>query len=156
MKIPKEIVYHKASKKTNEEVKQILSTAIKNHGENLTYNQTFICGPNLWEYLIVNKINTKVSGINVNFNVPIKNGYKTMKGRAIQKRTDFNIIWNFLFEKKGLYTFTIRKPNTSELIYYWKIIPYDIEEPIFIVEINNIKILTDFSNKNLLHLDLIK
>jgi len=156
LKTPKGIIYHKTSTEINEKVKQVLVHAINNSGKNLEYDKTFICGPNLWEHLIQNKVNHKISGININFNIPDKGGYKIMHGRAIQKIIDFYTIWNFIIKTPKNNNYIIRKPNKNELTYYWSVIPYEIEEPIYIIEVNKLKIIIDFnSDSKLLYIDII-
>ena len=150
------IFFHKTSKEVNDKTKGILSNAVLNEGADIRYDKTFICGPQLWNFITKSNIANKITGIRVNFNIPKGTGYVTSQGRAIQKREEFTLIWNLLFKGASMDNFKIRIPNEKELAYYWSIIPYEIEEPIFVVEYSGLNILVDFVGTSLLHMGLFE
>jgi len=143
--IPDGVIYHKTSDKVNKEVEKLIKEAIIKN-KLLPVNKTFICGPNLWGNLVKKCIDKQVTGINVNFHIPSKNRTTTVHGRAIQDEKEYQIIWDNLFS--NINDLKIRKPNAEELSQYWAIISYEIEEPIFVVEIKGIKFILDLDNRN--------
>lgn len=150
------INHKKISNKANEEVKLILSDCINKKEASGIFDKSVICAPKLWEELIRKGISKKIKGIEANFHIPIGNEYVKKKGRIIKSLKDFNIIWSFLIEALDNTTI-IRKPNYKELQYYAAILSPEIEEPLFVVENINMKILIDLSdeNKSILFIELI-
>jgi hypothetical protein len=75
---------------------------------------------------------------------------ETLHGQAFQTTGEVARFWH-AFER--YYNFdsprTVRKLNARELEVYWAMIPYDIEEPIFIVESAQHKILLNFVEPDL-------
>ena len=142
--IPKGIVYKKKSDTINEQAKKILINELKSPSFSLFYKLLY-CGPNFWDYY---KNDPKIGSIdkgNIDFQVPQPNG-KTIvkKGKLIQSIDDFKIIWNQISKDFHSPNLTIRKLNSTELKYYWSIIFFDIEEPIFLIENNKIKLIINF------------
>jgi len=57
-----------------------------------------------------------------------------LDGKMGQSLSDSKIIWDEFRKEIGQQEYIIRKANENELIYYWSVISFDIEEPLLIVE----------------------
>ncbi len=154
--IPKGIVYKKKSDTINEQAKKILINELKSPSFSL-FDKLLYCGPNFWEHY---KNDPKIKSIekgNIDFQVPQPNGITIIKkGKLIQSTEDFTTIWNQISKDFFSPNLTIRKLNLTELKYYWSIIFFDIEEPIFVIESNQKQIIIDFSkNYNIQFIELL-
>jgi hypothetical protein len=75
-----------------------------------------------------------------------RNGEKKVAAKLIQRKSDFVMIWNQLINDISTETVNIRKLSTKEIRYYWSVIFYDIEEPVFALENRNHKILIQLTS----------
>lgn len=158
MNIPNGIVY----KKTTEEINKKAEDIIRNELNSSTttyelFDKIMYIGPILWKrYQNISAIN-KIQGGNVQFKVPTNNTTIIMSGKLIQTSNDYKTVWNQVLKDVNGAKLIFRKLNTVELKYYWAIIFYDIEEPVFIVETGKYKFLIQLlkNNFNLLWLDEI-
>ncbi|MCR6722093.1 MAG: hypothetical protein NVV59_17805 [Chitinophagaceae bacterium] len=144
--VPEGVVYKPTSDVNNEKAKLILTEAISNNKPDSLFNGICYIGPILWRrYQKIDSLNV-IKGGNIQFNVPIQNesnGITTthkMSGKLIQTSNDFKKIWTQVFaDLTGSLTF--RKLSPSQLRYYWAVIFYDIQEPVFIVDNGTTKLL---------------
>jgi hypothetical protein len=150
--IPKGIKYKVTSNTNNDKAKLLLKNVItKNLSDSIFDNVCYI-GPILWvRYKEIDSINA-IRGGYIQFNVPVYNKIsknkvtQKMDGKLIQAKPDFKKVWNQVcIDLKD--TITFRKLTASELSYYWAIIFYDIEEPVFITESKSNKILLQLNPK---------
>jgi len=145
IEIPKGVVYKKTTDAINEQAKKVILNELKKPKYTL-YDKFVYCGPNFWTYY---KNNAKVGAIekgNIDFKVPQPDGKTTViNGKLIQTSDDFKIIWDQIVKDFYSPNLIIRKLNKEELKYYWSIIFFDIEEPIFILESSNLKIIIDLN-----------
>lgn len=130
--IPKGITYNYCDN-------ELLEQAIKQINNNLTDSKDYslsqkilIVGPQLWKrYKDIEKLNS-IEGGNTQFHLD----NIILDGKMSQDINDSKKIWNeFRKEVNGEYK--IRKANQKELIYYWSVISFDIDEPLLIVETKN-------------------
>lgn len=150
------IVYEKTTDSINKHTIDLIISELS-YPTGKIFNKTLYCGPNLWERY--SKIDTllKIKNGNVFFQIPVRNKDKLIikKGKLIQSQNDFNIFWNQIindFDSK----IRIRKLNENELKYYWSIIFFNINEPIFIVENDKYHLIFDFDkNGKLLFVEQI-
>ena len=66
------------------------------------------------------------------------------EGRMFLTAGETSEFERLLRKKLGTRVIQIRKPNFSEIQYFWSEICFDIEEPLFIAEIGNKKLLVNF------------
>ena len=145
--IPKGVVYHKASKVINEQAKKRLEVAFENVNSSDIFETTVMIGPNMWAKFQKSQYAFKNDeGIDLNFKIPFGKEIVTRKGRIIMKQPDFFKLWNYI--STNLKNYKIRTPSKTEIEYYWFIIAYDIEEPIYVVESSKMKILFNFNPTN--------
>ena len=71
---------------------------------------------------------------------------KKFEGKAFQTRNEILIFWKAFRTIADFTNFKIRKLNPTELRLYWAMIPYDITEPIFILQSKKHKILIAFNS----------
>jgi hypothetical protein len=107
----------------------------------LLFGERVICGPYLTEYLSENKTFRALEYLPimamVNSNTLLEKGFRTEKSVSAFA----HYLRNALNEQGG---FIIRKPTAAELDWYWTIISYDIEEPVFVLESSSHRIFFDF------------
>lgn len=154
--IPDGVVYKKTTNAINEQAKKAILNELKNSTYTF-FDKLLYCGPNFWDHY---KSNPKIGAIekgNIDFQVPQPDGKIIIKnGKLIQNKDDYRIIWEQIVKDFNSPNLTIRKLNTDELKYYWSIIFFDIEEPIFVIENTKLKIILDLNEKsNLLFIEAL-
>ena len=78
--------------------------------------------------------------------VPTDNGTQKFDGKLFQGKEEVTAFWKaFLRKYKFGAKAVVRRPTAKELSLYWAMIPYDITEPIFVVEDEDATILAQFS-----------
>ncbi len=153
--IPSRVVYKEAIATVNTKAtEKILAAFSTNHtdadGIALLQDRVLICGPYLWEALrdspeLTNLICT-VTAIHVpQYRDGEVASVDTLEAQAFQTTGEVARFWQ-AFERHYDFssTQTIRRLNALELDVYWSMIPYDIEEPIFVVESPQSRIMLDF------------
>ena len=91
------------------------------------------------------KITTGVTQIRV----PTNKGVQLLEGKLFQTAAEVKTFWKlFLRTYKFDGSSHVRRPTPAELNLYWAMIPFDITEPIFVVESKSAKILAQFVEKD--------
>ena len=129
IKIPEGITYNYCDS-------EVLEQAIEKINENLTDSLDYslsqkilIIGPQLWSRYKNIEILNSIEGGNAQFHVD----NLILHGKMCQDIIDSKKVWDeFRKEVNGKYN--IRKANEKELIYYWSVISFDIDEPLLIIE----------------------
>jgi len=154
--VPKEIVYIPVDDATNARFRKRLETvfAPDYSGNDLIFGETIICGPFLWKAILRAKAMDADTGIPVKMVIPQGEKVIELQARGIKPRAAIDTFERYLrallAEDGG---FTVRKLNPDEMSIYWAMIPYDIEEPVFILESRNHLIIMDFAEDTILHVD---
>jgi hypothetical protein len=79
--------------------------------------------------------------------VPTSNGTQKLDGKLFQGKEEVAAFWRaFLRKYKFDAKAAIRRPTVKELKLYWAMIPYDITEPILVVEGKDAVILAQFAS----------
>jgi hypothetical protein len=70
----------------------------------------------------------------------------TAEGKRIRVGDELNAFWK-LFRSKypSFKDGKVRKGNAQEISYYWATIPFDIEEPFWVIEAGNDRFIADFT-----------
>jgi hypothetical protein len=117
------------------------------------FEGSVIMGPRLWKrYKKIEAIG-KIKNGNVQFHVPgissstKKDTLEILDGKLIQEKADFKTVWQQVVTDATQQPLVIRKATAKELSYYWAIINFDIDEPLFVVEMSNFNLLTQFVDK---------
>ena len=106
---------------------------------------TFI-GPTLWSRIKNEKTLSKIKGGDIIIKGVDK---KNPTGKATSNKDDFKLVWDYIRDEIGQNKFSFRKLNYDELNYYWYIISFDIEEPLFIVYTDKHNYLINLDPKEL-------
>ena len=158
--VPKGVRYKKATDEVNNSAKELLELALAKESRELDVNGTFgkdaiMCGPLLWN--LIGDPDSFKGATPVSL---ILDG-SVLQGRGITKEDQKRLLWERLTNKlKGSGAATVRKANSAEISFYWAMIPFDIEEPLFIADFSNYKLLVNFAVKDgkprLFWLDLVQ
>ncbi len=164
--IPEGVRYKKASDKTNDEAKQILNKLFSHEATDqdvlsLVENKALVCGPGLWRDIKGDSAMSKIETGIVSFEVPVLDGAGKItridkyEGKLFQSADEVLLFWKAFSNKNDLTGFRIRKLNPVELKIFWAMIPFDITEPLFILESKEHKLLTVFESPDKLKVSWI-
>jgi hypothetical protein len=138
--IPTWIRYTTTTDEVNKNAIAVLRRSINEDDVNLESYDTLIVGPTLWKEYIND---TSLKKIWINSTAII--GKKELPIRTYTSKENWMVFMatfkKELFHKQSI----IRKANPEELKYYWSTIPFDIEEPLLIVESGSWKYLFNFN-----------
>lgn len=141
--VPEGVIYHKSSDSNNNAAKKLIKLAVESKKGKPLFESAVMIGPNLWKkYLNSNYAKAKI-GIELNFKIRVGTEIVTRRGRIIKNKDEFDSFWEFVSDE--LLLSSLRIPNEAELRYYWSIISYDIEEPVFVMQNKQNKILINLS-----------
>jgi hypothetical protein len=144
--IPKGVIYHYADDSINSNAKEVINKSIKEGGSSFLFDKSVMIGPNLWANC-KGLFHNQGNNIQLNFKIPINNQLIQKTGMAIKEGSDFQKIWALLFNNPND-SYLIRKSNKDEINYYWYLISYEIEEPLFVLERKDHRILINLSKDN--------
>ncbi|MBI5118764.1 hypothetical protein HZA56_20025 [Candidatus Poribacteria bacterium] len=146
--IPPGIRYVKASDEINMKAQKKLERVFSQTSVKLDdlFGRNVTCGPLPWAQIknMESLRNHKV--IAANFVIPLSNGsVQTLEGAVFRTKEEISAFCRTMegYLKTGG-PYRIRKPNAEELQIYWAMIPYDIEEPIFVADNKDHKLLLHF------------
>jgi hypothetical protein len=152
MIIPSGIRYEKTTPELNRKAIDTLANAfITSEGKiksgNLLY-EIVTCGPGLWRKVKDDAQVKKITADLVTLQAVTGNGTRMMTGKLFKGKEQVQVFWQaFLKQYKFDNQATIRRPTSKELQLYWAMIPYDIPEPLFIVQSATATILAQFDKK---------
>jgi hypothetical protein len=115
------------------------------------YGEPTILGPNLWQTLKNDSAVTAIEGPSIVFIDPQTNA--TRHGRRIageDQRKQLNDALRTLFGGKAI---RIRAATSRELSVYWGVIPFDIEEPVVVIDDGTYALLFDFSEDGIFFIE---
>ncbi|HVT14374.1 MAG TPA: hypothetical protein VHE55_19075 [Fimbriimonadaceae bacterium] len=151
--IPPGVRYHRApdavNKQAHDVLAKILSGEAKAEDLAAASDKIIVCGPTLWTAIKGSATGEMAGATDVTFVVPGPGGNEILKGRGFKTEPQRKAFWKILLARyKQNKSLTIRKANADELSYYWAMIPYDIDEPLFIAVTDKDRLLFDFSADN--------
>lgn len=139
------IVYNKTTDSINNYTYDLIKSELINSTGQI-FDKLVYCGPNLWErYSKIEKTSIIEKG-DIQFQIPVNEEIILKSGKLIQDINDFKILWSQLVNDFAYTKVYIRKLTANELRYYWSIIFFDIDEPIYVIENDKHKIIIDFDN----------
>ncbi len=107
-----------------------------------------ICGAGLWQNIKDDEEMKPLTEGKLKLLVPSGKTALQLDGKLFQNEDELAAFWRAFRRKYPLDPKAIiRRPTPEELSVYWAMIPYDITEPIFVVETKQAAILTQFSGK---------
>jgi hypothetical protein len=144
--IPKGVNYKRAPDGTNAAAQSALQAALASEStpEEFTAD-VFVCGPMLWKSLepSADKVLREAKPV-----VAIIQGREpvTAVGKTVLTPEQHKAFWPLLLNVfPDLRTATIRKAHADEISFYWAEIPFDIEEPFFVVETKSERFIVNIS-----------
>jgi hypothetical protein len=148
--IPKGVRYKPAPESVNAAAKTALEKVLASDElPKEFFGEVVVCGPMLWDAL-------KSSADKILFDakpifIVIPSGGESIQteGRGILKIEERQSFWRSLRAAyPSLKTAKVRKAHADEILHYWAEIPFDIEEPFFVVETNSERFVVNLRNKN--------
>jgi len=156
---PDGVVYLRASREVNdraiERVKRLFSSTVTDRDVAENAAPALMCGPGLWGPLSDLPEFKRIPSIPAQIVVPqIRDGevigQSVHAGRVFQTAETVQEFWMALGERYDLKPLRIRKLSRRDMQIYWAMIPYDIEEPVFMVTTSDNDFLVDFAGGDLL------
>jgi hypothetical protein len=141
--IPKGVVYNYCENSIIEEAKKLIKENLTNENDYSLLQANLIVGPTLWK-TFKNVESLQEVGTDAVFHIDDLE----VSGKMCQDLNDTKKMWNEL-KKEISANFKIRKANQDELAYYWATIPFDIDEPLLIVETENHNYILNILPKDL-------
>ena len=136
--LPKNIKYIDANTSINKKVKLSIRKVFSSHDTFSLFSKRVVCGPGLWSLIKKNQLISNIKLADVKFHLPVVSSNKEgkiqlFKGALFQTDRERSILATIL-NKLPIKSIKVRKINKKEAEIYWALIPYNIEEPVFIVE----------------------
>jgi len=144
--IPNGVRYKKAPDAVNNAAKANLETALASESmPSNFFGDVTVVGPMLWKSLKPSADQILLRTMPVTLIVPGPNSFSA-EGKRIRTDDERNAFWK-LFRSKypALKDGKVRKGNAQEISYYWATIPFDIEEPLWLVETGSDRFIAHFS-----------
>jgi hypothetical protein len=142
--IPKGIVYNYVDYKTIEKAKKLIADNLSSNSDYKLLQDNLVIGPVLWNRFKDNQKIQKIEGRKLQFHVD----NEVLDGKLSKNLNESKVIWDEL-KTEVANDFIIRKATPQELIYYWSVISFDIDEPLLIVETREHSYILNLLKKNL-------
>jgi hypothetical protein len=155
---PEGVVYFPASNEANnralERVNRLFSSSATDDDLAEGLGKVLLCGPGLWQPLAERPEFKRIPSIPTQLIVPQFRDGKVVgqsihAGRVFQTAESVRAFWKALGAHYDPSPVAIRKLNRHDMQLYWAMIPYDIEEPVFIVTTRDNDFLVDFTGEDL-------
>jgi len=146
--IPPGVTYIKASDEINakalEKLEQVFSQTTIVMDDLLGAPVT--CGPFLWARIKDMGPLANLKVLKADIMIPLPDGsYQKLEGAVLRTEEEKSAFCRTMEEYLGPGDrYKIRRPNAEELRIYWAMIPFDIEEPIFVAESDDHNLLMHF------------
>lgn len=150
--IPTGVHYKKAPDAVNKlalaKLQKFYSSTMDNPADDGLGDQALICGPMLWGQLKNGAPNDLQNATKAKFIFPGISTGNALEGRVLKSQYSQSAIWlaMLLLKDKWKVEPTIREANPDEIKYYWAIISYDIEEPLYIADYGKAQALFNFNS----------
>jgi hypothetical protein len=146
--VPEGVVYKTAPEPVNAAAKSALQTALASEQfPEAIFGEVTVCGPMLWKVLKPSADTVLLSAKPVIAMITDPEAIHA-EGKRLLSADERRAFW-ILWQKKypGLKKATIRKARADELSFYWATIPFDIEEPLFVVDTGSERFIVHMMNK---------
>jgi hypothetical protein len=159
--IPKGVNYKKAPEAVNNLAKASLEQALANSDKMPAqfFNELLVCGPRLWKSLKPSADRTLLEAKPIIMMVQVPEPITAEGKRALTKEQQASLWRSFLDKYPKVKGAQVRKGKADEISYYWATIPFDIEEPFFVIDIGAERFVAHFKVKDdqpsLFWLDLV-
>ena len=144
--------YKRAPEEINQRAKLKLERALSIKAADIKADDLFaeavVCGPLLWETLKDQTGKELQESLPLSFIMSIPRP-TTKEGRSFLKPEQKQSFWNYFMDKvKGNNSVSVRRASKPEVDYYWSTISFNIEEPLYVVDMGERKVLFNFLVKN--------
>ncbi len=153
--IPAGVRYKYADADTNQAAQSHLLKAFKEGNDPAVFGNRVIIGPRLWQRIREIPELAKIPKGEVTFKIPIKIKdapgtvrEQNLQGKLIQSEADSRTLYSALSSFAAGKEIRLRKLRAEELSYYWSIISWDIEEPLFALETPAVTLLLQYVSKS--------
>lgn len=148
--IPSGVRYKKASEDINDLAKSSLEKALsapETFPANF-FGQATVVGPMLWSGLKPKADKVLLDSKSVVLVIPGKSTFSA-EGKGILTDAERQAFWKSVTEKySDLKLGKIRKARAEEISYFWATIPFDIEEPFWVIETGSDRFIANFEMKS--------
>jgi hypothetical protein len=147
--IPKGVNYKRAPEAQNILAKGRLESALASSDPLPTdfFNDVTVVGPMLWKALKPSAEQVLLNTMPVVLMVPGPQAFSA-EGKRIRTDDERNAFWKLFRNKYNkLKDARVRKGNAEEISYYWATIPFDIEEPFWVIEAGEDRLIAHFQVK---------
>ena len=152
--IPENIVYIRASDDINHEAINYIIDLINNDKIIRNPPNTIMIGPRMWVSFKNRDEISQSPTIPVTFRIPWNGEIIEQEGASVRFQERTRSVIGLFHNLFNLESIKIRKANDNELRYYWAICAWDLEEPIFVIEGENIgKFIFDFNNNEIFFIE---
>jgi hypothetical protein len=146
--IPKGVRYQRASEALNTLAKTRLETALNSDKPAELFGTVAVIGPMLWKALEPSAEKVLLDMMPVGVVIPGPPPI-TAAGKRVLTVDQRDAFWKLFREKYGKSKeIKIRAAKAEELSYYWTTIPFDIDEPFFVIEADGNRFVVDFMVKD--------
>jgi hypothetical protein len=134
----------------NKEAHNRITTALKSGDGSALFKGFCILGPRLWEHYKQSEALKNIPEGNVDFKIPLfdktgaRSGMGVAKGKLIQDAGHFATVWhNICIDLKGENPFLLLPQDLSQRdkFHFWLLFANKMEEPVFIIDSNNKRLL---------------
>ena len=146
--VPEGVNYKTAPEPVNAAAKSALQTAIaSDQFPEAMFGEVTVCGPMLWKALrpSADKVLLNAKPVIAMITDPESIHAEGKRLLSADERRAFWSLWRSKYP--ALRNATIRKARADELSFYWATIPFDIEEPLFVLDTNSERFIVHLVNK---------
>ncbi|MCP9751024.1 hypothetical protein [Ferruginibacter sp. HRS2-29] len=157
--VPKGIAYKRAPETVNKKAAKLLLEELQNSNTFNLFDSIMIIGPNLWKRYskIPSLASIKEGNILLKTqNFENSNSFEKIPAKIIQTGQDYKTVLAQIKKEFAGMEIIQRKLSVTDLRYYWSVIFFDIEEPVFVLEGNGKKFLFDMEDNKILWVDELK
>jgi hypothetical protein len=146
--IPEGVIYKAAPESVNAAAKSALQTSLASDSfPEEIFGDVMVCGPMLWKALKPSADKVLLGAKPVMALITDPESIHA-EGKRIMSADERKAFWSLWRNKyPALKNATIRKARADELSFYWATIPFDIEEPLFVVDTNSERFIVHLLNK---------
>ena len=160
IQIPHGVRYKYATDEVNRQAEVELLKSFGSGADSAVIGSRVIIGPSLWRTLATDTGLARIEKGAVAFKVPTRDASgnvirtREFQGKLIQSPQDAQTLYRALAAMTGGKPLNVRKLRPAELSYYWALISWDIEEPVFALETGTTTLLLQLGpDRKLMYVD---
>ena len=145
-RVPEKVVYRFMDDAQLAEIRELLLArfARGQSGVSELFRDECMCAPGYWQLIASSGI---VAPQLRNFEIPNRHSGKSynLDGAHLEDRNDLGVLARNVASELGR-TPRIRRLSTDEIARFWVVVPFDIEEPVFMLESTSRKVVACLKN----------